>query len=77
MGTLRARIFLVVLLGGLLAGSGLSWAKPEYVEKEKRACVYCHLTAKSKGLNEAGQYYAEHGQLFEGYQPEKAPARSK
>jgi hypothetical protein len=58
----------VLFLGGLIC-STLSYAKPEYTKKEKKACTYCHLTAKSKELNEAGQYYKDHNHSLDGYQP--------
>ncbi len=58
-----------VLLLGALVGSTLSYAKPEYTKKEKKACTYCHVSAKSKELNDAGKYYKEHDHSLEGYQP--------
>ena len=72
----KAGNFLVILLGGLLASSRQSWAKPEYARKGKKTCVYCPLTAASKELREAGQYHPEHGDSFGGCRPKKAPARS-
>ena len=36
-----------------------SQAKPEYSKKEKTGCVTCHVTAKSKDLNEKGKQYKE------------------
>ena len=59
----------VVLLLGLVACSTLSYAKPEYTKKEKKACTFCHVSAKSKELNEAGKYYKEHNHSLEGYEP--------
>ena len=58
----------VLFLGGLVC-STLSYAKPEYTKKEKKACTYCHVTAKSKELNEAGKYYKDHNHSLEGYVP--------
>lgn len=40
-----------------LLTSGLSFAKQEYTKKEKKPCTTCHVTAKSKELNEVGKYY--------------------
>ena len=59
----------VVLLLGVVACSELSYAKPEYTKKEKKACTFCHVSAKSKELNEAGKYYKEHNHSLEGYEP--------
>jgi len=58
----------VLLLGGL-ACSTMSFAKPEYTKKEKKACTYCHVNAKTKDLNEAGKYYKDHNHSLEGYTP--------
>ena len=52
---------------GMLLTSGISFGKPEYTKKEKKGCTYCHTSAKSKDLNDAGKYYKEHKTL-EGYQ---------
>jgi len=61
----------VVLLLGALVGSTLSYGKPEYTKKEKKACTYCHVSAKSKELNDAGKYYKEHDHSLEGYKPKE------
>jgi len=58
-----------VLLLGALVGSTLSYGKPEYTKKEKKACTYCHVSTQSKELNAAGKYYKEHDHSLEGYQP--------
>lgn len=34
-----------------------SYAKPEYTKKEKKPCVTCHVSAKSKELNDTGKCY--------------------
>jgi hypothetical protein len=60
-----------VLLLGIVASSTLSNAKPEYTKKEKKACTFCHVSAKSKELNEAGKYYKDHDHSLDGYQPTK------
>jgi hypothetical protein len=60
-----------VLCLGIVANSTLSYARPEYTKKEKKACTFCHVTAKSKELNDAGKYYKEHDHSLEGYQPKK------
>jgi hypothetical protein len=56
-----------VLFLGVLACSTLSYGKPEYTKKEKKACTYCHVSAKSKELNDAGKYYKDHDHSLEGY----------
>ena len=49
----------LILAGGLVLTSGLSFAKPEYTKKEKKGCVTCHVTATSKELNVTGKCYSE------------------
>ena len=51
----------------VLVNSTISSAKPEYTKKEKKGCTFCHVTAKSKELNDAGQYYKDHNHSLEGY----------
>lgn len=47
----------LILMAGFTIGSTLSYGKAEYTKKEKKACVACHVTAKSKELNETGKCY--------------------
>ena len=61
----------VVVTAGLLLTVTVSSAKPEYTKKEKKSCTYCHTSATSKELNDAGKYYAAHDHSLEGYQPKK------
>ena len=61
----------LVLFLGAIACSSLSYAKPEYTKKEKKACTFCHVSAKSKELNDAGKYYKEHNHSLEGYEAKK------
>ena len=60
-----------VLLAGVVVSSTFSYAKPEYTKKEKKACKFCHVTAISKELNDAGKYYKDLDHSLEGYQPKK------
>jgi hypothetical protein len=60
-----------VLFLGIVANSTVSYAKPEYTKKEKKACTFCHVSGNLKELNEAGKYYKEHDHSLEGYQPKK------
>ncbi|MCC7156337.1 MAG: hypothetical protein IT161_17295 [Bryobacterales bacterium] len=55
----------------LLTSTGVVFGKPEYSKKEKKPCVTCHVTAKSKELNDVGKYYHEKKTL------EGAPAPKK
>ncbi len=57
---------LFVFVGGLVLSTSLSYGKAEYTKKEKKPCAYCHVTATSKELNDAGKYYKEKKTL-EGY----------
>ena len=60
-----------VLAAGILFNTTASFAKPEYTKKEKKACTYCHVTASSKELNDAGKYYAAHDHSLEGFSDKK------
>ncbi len=46
-----------VLVLGLVLSSSVSFGKPEYTKKEKKGCVTCHVSAKSKDLNDTGKCY--------------------
>ncbi len=64
----KIRFLLPVLtLGlGLLLTTSRSHATIEYSKKEKKPCTTCHVTMKSKDLNDAGKYYKAKKTL-EGY----------
>ena len=47
------------LVAGLLAGTSLSYAKPEYTKKEKVNCVICHVANGKKELNDTGKCYGD------------------
>jgi hypothetical protein len=49
----------------LLINVSHSYAKVEYTKKEKKPCVACHTSAKSKELNETGKCW-EKNKSFEG-----------
>jgi hypothetical protein len=58
------------VLGGLLMGTA-AFGKPEDTKKTKKACTFCHVTAKGgKDLTAAGKYYREKRTL-EGYEAKK------
>jgi hypothetical protein len=48
-----------ILLFGLLMGTSLSFAKPEYSKKEKQPCTTCHVAQGKKDLNTVGTCYKD------------------
>lgn len=38
-------------------------AKPEFAKTEKKGCTTCHVSAKSKELNDTGKYYKQNKKL--------------
>jgi hypothetical protein len=60
----------VLALGLLVVTTPRGEAKPEYMKKEKKACTYCHTTAKGPDLNDAGKFYKEKKTL-DGFVPKK------
>lgn len=69
---MRVLVPLAILVVGLVAGSGSTSAKPEFTKREKKACVYCHVSPKSGELNDAGKYYQKNRNL-KGYKPRERP----
>lgn len=61
----RMRLTFAMLTAfGLLCLSAVPMqAKPEFAKKEKKGCTTCHVSAKTKDLNETGKYYKEHKEL--------------
>jgi hypothetical protein len=57
MSRLKYAIPLIVFIGGVFTTATLSFGKAEYTKKEKKACVYCHVKATSKELNDVGKCY--------------------
>lgn len=72
MSHLKLTLPAVILLGGFLLCSTVSFGKPEYTKATKKACAYCHVDSKAnpKALTEPGKYYGEHKSL-DGYQDKK------
>jgi len=71
MKRLKLTLPAVILLGGFLVCLTATYGKPEYTQKEKKACSFCHMAttakdASAKDLNDAGKYYQEH-KSFDGY----------
>lgn len=54
----------MILVGGLVVPSTVSFGKAEYTKKEKKACSYCHT--KGKELNKVGECYKEKDHSLEG-----------
>jgi hypothetical protein len=67
MRTMKIALPAFALLTGTLLFSTLSSAKPAYSAKEKKECLFCHVTKGKKELNEAGQYYKDHNHSLVGY----------
>jgi hypothetical protein len=59
MSILRFAVPALIVAVGVVITSSASFGKVEYTKAEKTACVTCHVTAKSKELNDTGKYYAE------------------
>ena len=55
------RFSFVAIIAATLAGYGTTRleAKAEYTKKEGQKCVYCHVSAGSKELNDTGKCYAK------------------
>ena len=63
MKTLKLLLPAGIALVGLVVGSSVSYGKPEFTKKEKKACTTCHVKSGAKELNETGKYYQEHKTL--------------
>jgi hypothetical protein len=63
---------LAILAGGLWINTIPLRAVPEYTDKEKKECAFCHPFGDLFALNDAGKYYAEHGSL-KGFEDEEPP----
>jgi len=70
MSKMKYAIPAVIVLGGILVNSTLSYGKPEYVKTTKKACAFCHVDskAKPKELTEAGKYFRDHNKSLDGYE---------
>ena len=63
-----------ILVGSLLLSSPFSFAKPDYMKKEKKPCTYCHIAPSKRELNEVGKCYAQHGHSLDSCDPKKIAA---
>jgi hypothetical protein len=71
MKLIKLAVPALVLGIGLLINSSMSFAKPEDTKKTKKACSFCHVSAKGgKDLTDAGKYYKDKKSL-EGYEAKK------
>lgn len=59
MRALRLFLGAGMILAAFLATSMMSFATPAMSKKEKKPCTTCHVTAKSKDLNDVGKHYKE------------------
>ena len=59
-----------IFVAGLVFTTTTGFATMEFSKKEKKGCVYCHVKAGSKDLNEAGKHYKQK-KSFEGYKEKK------
>ena len=57
-----------VLAAGLMLFVKTSPAKPDYTRRTNKDCEFCH-PPNSRKLNQAGEYYRDHGNSLKGYQP--------
>jgi hypothetical protein len=69
------KIIRALAIVGLVAlfVSPFAKATPEFSNKEKRQCVYCHTAKGKPELNEAGKYYKDHNYSLAGYDEKKKP----
>lgn len=57
MRKLKLGVPTAIVFGALVLNLVPAHAKPEYTKTEKKPCVTCHVTAKSKDLNKVGECY--------------------
>ena len=58
----------LILTAGLLLSARISQAKPEYTRRTHKDCEFCH-PPDSRRLTPAGEYFRDHGDSLNGYQP--------
>ena len=59
MRNMKIAISSSILLVGLLIGTSMSFAKPEYSKKENQPCTTCHVAQGKKDLNATGTCYKD------------------
>ncbi|MFM2126437.1 MAG: hypothetical protein RL328_2888 [Acidobacteriota bacterium] len=75
-GMRKLTLPIAIFAGGMWINTIPLRALPEYTEKEKKDCAFCHPAGDLFALNDAGKYYAEH-HSFEGYEAPEPPAPPK
>lgn len=63
MKPIKTLIAATALIVGLAINTIPSNAKPEFSKKEKTGCKTCHVTVKSKDLNDTGKCYQKEQSL--------------
>ena len=63
MKLIRLGVPAMIVGGGLMLFMTPTFGKPEFAKKEKKGCVTCHVSAKSKDLNDTGKCYKENKDL--------------
>ena len=71
MGVLKLAIPSAILMAGFLVCTTASFGKPEYAKKEGKTCVYCHVKAGAKDLNDVGKCYKTDHSLAKCAEPKK------
>ncbi len=59
MKTIKVFFPAAILTAGLLLNLTPGLAKPEYMKKEKKSCLTCHVKMKSKELTKTGECYGK------------------
>lgn len=71
MKALKLAVPAGILMAGFLFCTTASYGTQEFAKKEKKGCVYCHVTAGKKDLNETGKCYKTNKSLEKCAVPEK------
>ena len=66
-----------ILAVGMILCAPFSFAKPDYMKREQKACTYCHNAPNKKDLNEVGKCYAEHGHSLQNCNPKRVVGAAK
>ncbi|HEX5000374.1 MAG TPA: hypothetical protein VFY29_19280 [Terriglobia bacterium] len=66
----RSIRILIAVPGAILTLAAMLQGIPEYTNREKVGCEFCHTGVGKADLNDAGRYYEKHHTL-RGYTPKK------
>ena len=61
----------LALLAGLWIATRPVQALPDYSEKEKKECAFCHPGGDASKLTDAGKYYKDNKHSLKGFRPKK------